>query len=81
MANNRRTERLIMLAGGSTKTPKEFLERFREEILKTHPPLPDYIEELRRATIHSGNSLQARVSLAQEGLVEELWGDERNTGH
>ena len=66
MASNPRAERLIMLAGGPTKTPKEFLERFREEILKAHPPLPDYIEELRGVTTNSENSLQVRVALARQ---------------
>ena len=48
-----------MLAGGSTKSLKEFLKRFEEEPIKTHPPLLDYIEA-------TTNSLQARVSLFQQ---------------
>ena len=50
MANNQKTERLIMLAEELTKTPKEFLKRFQEKVIKTHPPLPSYIAELRKAT-------------------------------
>ena len=50
MANNQKTERFIMLARGSTKTPKEFLKRFQEEVIKTHPPLPGYIKKSREAT-------------------------------
>ena len=45
-----------MLARGSTKTSKEFFKRFQEEVIKTHPPFPGYIEELRKA--NTTNSLQ-----------------------
>ena len=72
MTSNPRVERLIMLAGGPTKTPKEFLERFREEIFKAHPPLPDYVEELRGVTTNSENSLQARVALARQVWLKTL---------